>query len=102
MNSFAFHPELFEHRSLALETLAAHDFNWLEHFSSVDLLHDLFGLEVCAISSKHDAEHIHSILADLFSEWGYSDVYYHSDGADLGWKTIIHRDPHKRRGYRTV
>src|SRR5438552_12616949 len=49
---FAFHPELFEHRTLALEALAAHDLHWFEHFGSVDLLHDLFGLEVCGISKK--------------------------------------------------
>lgn len=67
MSDFAFHPELFEHRTLALDALARHDYNWFEHFSSVDLLHDLFGLEVCGIAEKRDAEVIFSILEELFA-----------------------------------
>jgi hypothetical protein len=52
VSDFGFHPELFAHRTLAIETLARHDYNWFEHFDVVDLLHDVFGLEVCGIEEK--------------------------------------------------
>ena len=61
MSLFAFHPELFEHRTLAFERLAAHQFNWFEHFSSIDLLHDIFGLEVCGIAREADATQMFAI-----------------------------------------
>jgi hypothetical protein len=94
---FAFHPELFEHRTLALEALAAHDLHWFEHFSSVDLLHDLFGLEVCGIIDQRDAELALCVLQETFPEWSHSDVYYRRYGRERGWKALIHKHRDKRR-----
>lgn len=89
MSDFAFHPELFERREQAIEVLARRGFHWLEHFSSVDLLQDLFGLEVCGITEKRDAERILVILEELFPEWMRSGLCYHPYERDHGWKAII-------------
>jgi hypothetical protein len=93
---FEFHPELFEQRTLALETLAQHDYIWLEHFSSIDLLHAEFGLEVCGIPEKQDAQIILSILEELFPDWSHKDLYYYKFERDRGWKAIIFKN--KKRG----
>jgi hypothetical protein len=100
---FAFHPELFDYRRLAFERLAAHQFNWFEHFSSIDLLHDVFGLEVCGIAEESDAEIILCVLEETFPDWPHSDVRYHPYERDRGWKAIIHkRRERKRRSYQHV
>jgi len=102
MNSFEFHPELLEHRTLAMEGLQRHDFHWLEHFSSVDLLHELFGLEVCGIPEKKDAEAIVGILEALFPDWPHSDVYYYQYERDRGWKAIIFKYQKRRKSLTTA
>lgn len=99
---FAFHPELFEHRTLALEALARNDYVWLEHFSSVDLIHDLFGLEVCGIVEETDADVILAILQEAFPEWPYSDIYYHDYERDRGWKVLIFKNQKRRRKFKTA
>jgi hypothetical protein len=101
VSDFAFHPQLFEHRTLALEELGRHGYIWLEHFSSIDLLHDLFGLEVCGIPEQRDAEVMLSILQDLFPDWPHSDLHYYNYERDRGWKIIIFKNK-KRRKSRTA
>jgi hypothetical protein len=94
MESFAFHPELFEFRTIALEMLADQGFVWLFDFGSVDILHDVCGLEVCGIREQEDAHTILALLRKKFSSWCHSRFYYndHSE-RDPGWKVIISRDP---------
>ena len=58
MEPFAFHPELFELRNEVLEALGSHGFAWLSEFASIDLLHDVYGLEVCGIRAEDDARSI--------------------------------------------
>lgn len=99
---FDFHPELFEHRTLAIETLAANDFIWLEHFSSVDLLHDLFGLEICGIVDETDPPLILAILQEVFPDWLHSDIYYRDYERDRGWKVMIFKNRRKTRGFKTA
>ena len=99
MSDFAFHPELFESRGLAIETLAQHGYQWLEHFSAVDLLQDLFGLEVCGIAEEQDAQAILSILRKLFADWRHTDLYYHDAERDRGWKALIFKNQERRRRF---
>jgi hypothetical protein len=99
MSEFAFHPELFEHRTLALEALAQRDYIWLEDFTSIDLLHDVFGLEVCGIPEKRNAAIILSILREAFPDWSHSDIYYHQYERDRGWKSIIFQRPKPRKSF---
>jgi len=95
MSDFQFHAELFDHRALAIEKLAQHDYHWLEHFSCVDLLHDEFGLEVCGIAVRQNADRILTILEKLFPDWLYADIHYRDYERDRGWKVIICRSPER-------
>ena len=68
-NAFRFVPELFEFRTDVIEKLSESGFDWLTHFSSVDPLHDVYGIEVCGIPDQEDAISIREILMDLFPSW---------------------------------
>jgi hypothetical protein len=94
MESFAFHPELFELRNEVLELLSERGFVWLSDFASVDLAHDIYGLEVCGIVELSDARIIETILREKFSSWRYSRMYCKESGTrEPGWKVIVSRDP---------
>jgi len=69
MDTFRFAPELFEVRTDVIAALSDEGFDWLSHYSSVDPLHDLYGIEVCGIRHLEDAESILKLLMRLFPEW---------------------------------
>ena len=93
MDAFRFAPELLEIRNQVMETLGQAGFHWLSHYSAVDCLHDLYGIEVCGISDKHDARRNQNILRKIFPRWVYGSVTYKDYGRDVGWKVQRHRDP---------
>ncbi len=66
---FRFSPELFEYRNDVLACLSEAGYEWLSHFSSVDPLHDLHGIEVCGIREQQDARDILKLLMRLFPNW---------------------------------
>ncbi|MEZ6136465.1 MAG: hypothetical protein R3C53_16340 [Pirellulaceae bacterium] len=66
---FRFAPELFETRTDVIAELAERGFDWLSHYSSVDPIHDCYGIEVCGIHDQHDAAAILDILIELFPDW---------------------------------
>ena len=69
MNAFRFCPELFECRNQVLERLNEAGFQWLSHFSSIDPMHDVYGLEVCGIHDRNDAVNIQRMLIRMFPSW---------------------------------
>jgi hypothetical protein len=94
VDAFEFHPELFDVRNEALEALADGGYTWLSDFSSVDLLHDIYGLEVCGIPEQRDAQAIERLLRQLLPSWGHSRMMLKDYGdRDLGWKVVVSRDP---------
>jgi hypothetical protein len=100
MTQFAFHPDLFERRNRALQALADRGYTWMEHFGSVDLLHDLYGLEVCGIPKESDSTAILGLLQKLFPDWQHSDVHYHDRSRDRGWKVLIFKHGRRGRSYK--
>jgi hypothetical protein len=93
MEPFAFHPELFELRTAVLEMLTDHGFAWLSDFSSVDLRHDDYGIEVCGIREETDARTIERLLREIFPSWPYSRRHYKdSSTREPGWKVVITRE----------
>jgi hypothetical protein len=93
MGSFSFHPELFELRTLVLEALADHEFAWLSDFGSVDLMHDIYGIEVCGIIADENVAPITALLCKLFPTWPHLRSYYkESFTREPGWKVQISRD----------
>ncbi len=99
VNGFRFEPELFGYRDQALSELSKVGYEWLAHFTAIDLLHDIYGLEVCGITKESDAFEIQSILFDTFSNWKHGRIDY-KDGEHHGWKVIIHRDDEEDSGGR--
>lgn len=94
MKPFEFHAELFDLRNAVLEALSDNGFAWLSDFGSIDLQHDVYGLEVTAIRERTDAVAIERLLRNMFPEWQYRRIFYedHNHG-ELGWKVMISRDP---------
>ncbi len=94
MKPFEFHAELFEFRNAAMEALSENGFVWLSDFGSIDLMQDIYGLEVTGIREEADAKEIAALLRRVFSEWRHRRVYYEDHNLrEIGWKVMISRDP---------
>ncbi|HEY3761539.1 MAG TPA: hypothetical protein VGN23_07310 [Verrucomicrobiae bacterium] len=87
--SFAFYPELFEQRSVAIELLDGEGFAWMTDYSSVDVLHDLYGLEVCGIHDESKAQAISHVMQKEFPQWHYHNFCFKDYGREPGWKFSI-------------
>lgn len=68
-DEFRFAPELFETRVEVIAELSERGFDWLSHYSSVDPIHDCYGIEVCGIHDRDDARAIQRILMEMFPDW---------------------------------
>jgi len=98
MIAFQFHTELFEFRARAMQALSAAGFDWFLDYTSVDLDHERFGIEVCGIQEEPKAEQILSALRPAFPSWGYSEIWEQYSGSrDLGWVVLICSDPRPER-----
>ncbi len=69
MKPFEFHAELFGFRNAVMEALSDNGFAWLSDFGSVDLQHDVVGLEVTGIRAETDARAIEALLRRMFAGW---------------------------------
>ena len=52
-----------------MQSLSSKGFEWLSHYSSVDIIHEEHGLEVCGIHDQEDAEFIRALLHRLYPSW---------------------------------
>ena len=68
-DGFRFAPELFEIRTEVIGELSERGFDWLSHYSSVDPIHDCYGIEVCGVRDRDDAIAIQRILQSMFPSW---------------------------------
>ena len=92
--NFRFEPKLFEHRNTVMEKLSSEGIQWFSQFGTVDLDHEIYGLEVCGIHERSDAKRIGSILRKLFPDWLHFRIWYEDHNlGELGWKVLISRDP---------
>jgi hypothetical protein len=69
MDAFRFAPELFGYRNEIVDALSDAGFEWLSHYSSVDPMHDVYGIEVCGIRDRDDAVVIRKLLITMFPAW---------------------------------
>jgi hypothetical protein len=88
--SYVFYPELFELRSRAADILDEAGFVWFSHYSSIDLLHPEYGLEVCGIHEESSVEPIAAAMMSGFPQWHYSSICHKEYGREPGWKFSIH------------
>jgi hypothetical protein len=95
-----FHPELFESKTKASEELDSAGVVWFSDYSSIDLLHEEFGLEVCGIHEESSVEHIARAMQTAFPHWHYSRVCHKDYGREPGWKFEIHMFPRRCGGGR--
>lgn len=92
MDCFRFAPELFEIRNDVMAELSERGFAWLSHYSAVDPLHDVYGIEVCGIANQDDASQILRILNGMFPDWKPGRLEYAGYGREAGWKARVMRD----------
>lgn len=90
---FQFHPELFDFRALAMEGLTEAEYQWFSHYSSVDLVHDEYGLEVCGIRHEDDAVAMMGILEKVLPGWRAYGLHLKQHGREPGWKFTVVRTP---------
>jgi hypothetical protein len=96
MKELRFHSELFSQRSIAIDALGTEGFEWFADYSTVDIDHELCGLEIGGIRDKATAKQIRRVLRAAFPAWRHSRVYEKDWGdRDLGWWVMIHRDPER-------
>jgi hypothetical protein len=96
MDAFRFSPELFEVRTDVMAALNDAGFEWLSHFSSVDPIHDLYGVEVCGIIDSDDAIAIAKLLHRMFPTWRRGCLCYKDYGREPGFKASVYRDEPRR------
>lgn len=100
MDDFRFFPELFEHRQDALSTLDDAGFYWLSDFSSVEVLHETFGIEVTGIPDEGSAREALSVLRSRFAQWRHVSLVHQDGGREPGWKVRLHRDEESEQANR--
>jgi len=71
---FQFHPKLFECKSRASGILDTAGFTWFTDYSSIDLLHEEFGLEICYIQEESNVKPIAESMRAEFPHWHYSHL----------------------------
>jgi len=92
-DSFRFASELFEYRNDVMAQLSDAGFDWLSHYSAIDPLHDVYGIEVCGIRERSDAVEILKLLGKMFPTWSPGCLCYRDHGREPGWIAVIQRDP---------
>ena len=93
MKSFEVSCRLFDFRNVVLDALSDNGFAWLSDFGAIDLLHDVYGLEVTGIHQEENAVAIAELLQKMFPAWRYQRTYYEDHNVrELGWKVVISRD----------
>ena len=85
-----------------MEVLSQKGFDFLAHYSTVDLLHNEFGLEVCGIKEEEEGKAILRILKETFSEWPYSQIHYRDHKRDRGWKVVICKRRDERGNWKSA
>jgi hypothetical protein len=88
-----FHPQLFECKGSASDLLNTAGFTWFSDYSSIDLLHEEFGLEICGIREDSSVEAIARAMRDGFPAWHYSHLCFKDGERDPGWKFALHMFP---------
>lgn len=88
-----FHPELFEYRGRASELLEEAGLSWFSDYSSIDLVHEEYGLEVAGIQREADVRRILSTLQRGFPHWHHTRVSLYEHGREPGWVVSISMFP---------
>jgi hypothetical protein len=91
-NAFAFSPELLQAAGDVATELALAGYEAMSGYSSIDVMHDVHGLEVCGIQSADDTLEITRILLRRFPGWNAGWIHPPSNSSLQGWVARIQRD----------
>ena len=91
VRGFEFHPELLEIRQRVIGRLDRAGIAWIADYGAVDVCHEDYGLEVCAIRERAVAERIYGELLDLLPAWPCHWMCEKDWGRDPGWRIVISR-----------
>ena len=80
----AFHPELFDAKAKAQQALENAGFRWLSDYSTCDVLHDEYGLEVEGLADQKAAQEVRRVLRRTFPQWKLSCIWYR-ETCDARW-----------------
>jgi len=86
---FEFYPELFAARGLAAELLEEAGYTWFGDYSSIDLMHEDYGLEVCGIRTEAGMRRVAETLRRGFPHWHHQNVSFQDHGRDPGWAVSL-------------
>ena len=89
--SFDVSPELFEFRAEVLAALQEKGYSWMVDFTSVEPLHNVFGIEVRGIKSEAEAMAIQRLMLSMYPTWSGMCLWYR-DGREPGWRAAIRRE----------
>jgi hypothetical protein len=92
---FVFHPELFEHRGRASALLEDAGYAWFSDYSSIEPVHEDYGLEICGIRDDRDVKPILDALQEGFPHWHHHNYCQHEGGREPGWSVAISMFPPK-------
>ncbi len=87
--NFIFYSELFESRNRAIELLEAAGCAWFTDYTSIDLLHGEYGLEIGGIQNEADVRLIAETLQHGFPHWHHQNVCVHDHGREPGWTLAL-------------
>lgn len=86
---FEFYPELFGHRNRALELLSEAGYCWFDNFSSIDPVHEEYGLEISGIRNDREVKPILDALRSGFPHWHHHRLCHHEHGREPGWSVTV-------------
>jgi hypothetical protein len=87
--AFTFSPMLFEEKARASTILEEAGFIWMNNYSSLEILHDKYGLEVCGIRDELDVKPIADAMQKGFPQWHYHHISAKNYGLEPGWAFSI-------------
>lgn len=91
-DAFAFSAELLDCRHDLLAQLSEAGYELTTDYSSVDVLHDVHGLEVCGIHNADSALQITRLLLRTFPGWNAGWLHPPDSSSEQEWVASIQRD----------
>jgi hypothetical protein len=91
-DAFSFFPDLLELCRSLVPELSTAGYEMMSDFSSVDAMHDVYGIEVCGINDPDVALEITRLLLGRFPGWNAGWLHRPDGSSSQGWVARIQRD----------
>jgi hypothetical protein len=91
-DAFAFFPDLLELSRSLVPELSNAGYEMMSDYSSVDAMHDVYGIEVCGINDPDVALQITRLLLAKFPGWNAGWLHRPDSSSSQGWVARVQRD----------